>query len=73
MKSQIAFVVSTLKGKDIGLIGQPAATKVLKALNSGNATTAATVFCNTWERPGVPHLQKRIDMAKQYCKDFYGV
>lgn len=71
-QSQIQFMISTLNGKDVGLIGIGTANKVLKGLNSGNLTTATKVFMESWEKPGVPHFERRLAKANEIYNVFYG-
>eukprot|EP01087_Luapelamoeba_hula_P010252 TRINITY_DN270_c0_g2_i1.p1 TRINITY_DN270_c0_g2~~TRINITY_DN270_c0_g2_i1.p1 ORF type:complete len:148 (-),score=18.70 TRINITY_DN270_c0_g2_i1:146-568(-) len=65
-ESQILFVAATISGDQKGLIGSGNAAKVNTALNGSDLVNATTVFCNVWERPGVPHLDRRIAAARKW-------
>ena len=80
-QAQIEFLIAEITGT-----GQAAeagyATCQMNLPNEGytkqdweNATTveeAATAFCYVFERPGIPHLDKRKTMAKQYYNTYKG-
>lgn len=40
--------------------------------NSKTPEEAATIFCNKFERPGVPRLEVRTSMAREYYEKFKG-
>ena len=66
-ETQIKFVKATLTDrKDI--VGAGNVKKINDALNGNDLDNATTVFCNLWEKPGVPHLDRRIAAAKKYYK-----
>eukprot|EP01125_Pyxidicula_operculata_P000766 TRINITY_DN10698_c0_g1_i1.p1 TRINITY_DN10698_c0_g1~~TRINITY_DN10698_c0_g1_i1.p1 ORF type:complete len:149 (+),score=39.73 TRINITY_DN10698_c0_g1_i1:78-524(+) len=65
-QSQIDFMMETIDGNKKDLIGSGNAKKVLTALQGSSVDVAAEVFCNLWEKPGVPHLQKRKEHARSY-------
>lgn len=71
MKSQIAFMVSTLKGKNVNIIGAGIAAKVLAGLKSPNVMVATTIFMKEWERPELPALARRLAKAQRYYQVFY--
>lgn len=61
--SQVAFAHNEVQ---VGsYIGAGNAQKIRAAFGSGNIDTATTVFCNVFERPSIPHLDRRIAAAKK--------
>ena len=62
--SQIAFAQHELKHGTF--IGAGNAKKIRDAFASGDVVEATTRFCELFERPGIPHLDKRIAAAKKY-------
>lgn len=41
--------------------------------NATSASDAATAFCYSFERPGVPHLKERQDYAEEYYEKYKGL
>lgn len=64
--SQVKFAYETIYGNKRDIIGAGNASKVANALNGDDVDTATTVFCTLWEKPGVPHLDRRLAAAQGY-------
>ena len=63
-RSQVSYAHSEVMH---GLhIGAGNARKIRDAFGSGDVVKATETFCNLFERPGTPHLEKRIEAAKKY-------
>jgi len=67
--AQCQFVAATITGNKRDLIGAGNAKKIAKALSGQSLDTATEIFCNMWEKPGVPHLDQRKESARK----FYGL
>jgi hypothetical protein len=64
--AQVNFVYQTIYGNQQYLIGSGRAAEVRSGLQSSDPSATATVFCNDWEQPGVPHLDRRIAGAQAW-------
>ena len=62
--SQVRFMFETLGGSQKNVIGAGNAKKIVAALHAGDLDHATTAFCELWEKPGVPHLDRRIKAAR---------
>lgn len=65
-EAQIMFVHATIYGTKKDLIGAGNAKKVADALGGKDLDNATKVFCDVWEKPGVPHLDRRLVAARSY-------
>lgn len=63
-RSQVTFAAREVASGHV--IGAENAKKIRDAFESGKVELATEVFCNLFERPGVPHLDRRIEAAKRY-------
>lgn len=64
--SQIEFVYSTIYGENQNIIGAGNAKKLRKVFEEGTAEEIAQSFMEIWERPGIPHLDRRIKTAAEW-------
>jgi len=68
--SQIDFMYDTVYGGNQDVIGRGHAKKLRTSFEKGSAEDVAKEFSNRWERPGIPHMERRIEAAKRlYSKD----
>lgn len=65
-EAQIDFMHETIYGKKKDLIGAGTAKQLQKALESETSDGVAYVFMDKWERPGVPHQDRRLNSAVKY-------
>ena len=66
-KSQIDYVIETLYGKYQNIPGAGHARRVRNAFE-GTPEEATEMFMREWERPGVPHLDKRVASAQKFAE-----
>eukprot|EP01113_Clastostelium_recurvatum_P020236 TRINITY_DN24031_c0_g1_i1.p1 TRINITY_DN24031_c0_g1~~TRINITY_DN24031_c0_g1_i1.p1 ORF type:complete len:144 (-),score=30.08 TRINITY_DN24031_c0_g1_i1:78-509(-) len=64
---QISYVEYEVRVGDH--IGAGNAKKIRDTFNGKDVEEATTVFCNIFERPSVPHLDRRIAAAKKIMKE----
>lgn len=64
--SQIAFINSAMTTDKHYDIGAGNRNKLNKAISTGDPAVIATAFSNLVEKPGVPHLDRRILSARQH-------
>jgi hypothetical protein len=64
--SQIEFVYSTIYGDNQNIIGAGNAKKLRKVFEEGTAEEIAQSFMEIWERPGIPHLDRRIKTTTEW-------
>jgi hypothetical protein len=62
-ESQVKYVFEELQNGN--WIGAGNAQTIREAFNSGDVIKATTAFCNLFERPTEPHLDRRIESAKK--------
>jgi len=70
LESQIDFMHETVYGNEQDIIGRDNAKKLREGLeNAKTPEEAAEIFMNIFEKPGVPHLDRRIEAAGKYVSD----
>jgi len=70
LESQIDFMHETVYGNEQDIIGKGNAKKLREGLeNAKTPEEAAEIFMNIFEKPGVPHLDRRIKAASKYVSD----
>ena len=70
LESQIDFMHETVYGNEQDIIGRDNAKKLREGLeNAKTPEEAAEIFMNIFEKPGVPHLDRRIKAASKYVSD----
>ena len=70
LESQIDFMHETVYGNEQNIIGAGNAKKLREGLeNAKTPEEAAEIFMNIFEKPGVPHLERRIESSKKFGGD----
>ena len=70
LEAQIDFMHETVYGDEQDIIGRGNAKKLRKGLEEAKtAEEAAETFMNIFEKPGVPHLDRRLEAASKYVSD----
>ena len=70
LESQIDFMHETVYGNEQDIIGKGNAKKLREGLeNAKTPEEAAEIFMNIFEKPGVPHLDRRIKASSKYVSD----
>ena len=70
LESQIDFMHETVYGNEQDIIGRGNAKKLRKGLEEAeSAQEAAKIFMDVFEKPGVPHLERRLEAADKYVSD----
>ena len=70
LEAQIDFMHETVYGDEQDIIGRGNAKKLRKGLEEAKtAEEAAETFMNIFEKPGVPHLDRRKESANKYVSD----
>ena len=70
LESQIDFMHETVYGDEQDIIGRGNAKKLRKGLEEAKTPEeAAETFMNIFEKPGVPHLDRRIESSKKFGGD----
>ena len=60
----------TIYGDEQDIIGRGNAKKLRKGLEEAKTPEeAAEIFMNIFEKPGVPHLDRRLEAASKYVSD----
>ena len=65
-RSQIQFVHDTIYGDRQDLIGRETARRLREVFEKGNVDEITTAFSNMWERPGTPHMDRRLEKANEW-------
>ena len=70
LESQIDFMHETVYGNEQDIIGKGNAKKLREGLENAKTPEEATeIFMNIFEKPGVPHLERRIESSKKFGGD----
>lgn len=70
LESQIDFMHETVYGDEQDIIGRGNAKKLRKGLEEAKTPQeAAETFMNIFEKPGVPHLDRRLEAASKYVSN----
>ena len=70
LESQIDFMHETVYGNEQNIIGAGNAKKLREGLENAKTPEEATeIFMNIFEKPGVPHLERRIESSKKFGGD----
>lgn len=67
-KSQIDFMSEILSSPDIYDIGDGHRKAIKKAFKSGDVDTITKEFSERVLRPGIPHLDRRLESARRFVK-----
>jgi hypothetical protein len=62
--SQVQFVHETLYGDKKNVPGEGNVAKIVDALKGDDIKNATKVFCELWEKPSDPHLERRLEQAQ---------
>jgi len=65
-RSQIQFVHDTIYGDRQDLIGRETARRLREVFEKGNVDEITTAFSTMWERPGTPHMDRRLEKANEW-------
>lgn len=64
---QVNFMLDTIYGDRQDVIGRGNARILREVIEEGTAVEVAVEFSNRWERPSIPHLERRKEAALKYC------
>ena len=65
-RSQGKFVHDTIYGDRQDLIGKGNAQRLRDVFDKGNVDEITTAFSEIWERPGTPHMDRRLEKANEW-------
>jgi len=68
-RNQVYFVKSLLDSNEFYDVGSGHRSKLKKAFGSGDPEFVASEFSERFERPGEPHLERRMSSAKKIYKE----
>jgi hypothetical protein len=68
-RAQIDYMHETIYGDLQDEIGRGNAAKLRKIFETGTVEEITKAFEEIWERPGVPHSDRRIASAKSYINE----
>ena len=63
LDSQLEYMHHSIY-KDPKVVGHGNAKKLRNVFTGGTAEEVAELFMSKWEKPGIPHLEKRVEVAK---------
>ena len=62
--AQVDFFDSTIFGKDKKIVGFGNAEKLQEIIRTGDVPTITKALTDLWFRPSVPHIERRLESAK---------